>query len=434
MTEGSGATTTGGRPEPASPGSTRSPAPLPPTLWQRTFSALRHRNYRLWFLGQLVSLVGTWMQITAQSFLVFQLTHSTAYLGFVGFANGLPSWLFMLYGGVVADRVARRTLLLLTQSTMLLLAAVLAGLAFTGVVQPWHVVLLAFALGTANAFDAPAGQAFVFDLVERADVTNAIALNASQFNLATVVGPTVAGLTYAAFGPAWCFALNGLSYVAVLGALLRMRLPHREPRARASSAVAQLREGVRYTLAHPILRSLIAIQAGTALFGMAYATLLPAWAVAVLGGNATTNGLLQSARGAGSLLGALMIAALAHHGRRGRWLTLGTFLFPAVVLVFAAVRTVPLALAVLVGVGWSSILLFNSANTLVQAHVADALRGRVMAIFSLTFFGGMPLCALWAGPLADGIGAPATLGVSGGLLLGLAVVYWVWAPQVRRLG
>src|SRR5919199_1384197 len=352
MTEGSGTTPTAARPEPAAPGSTHRPAPLPPSAWQRTFSALRHRNYRLWFLGQLVSLVGTWMQITAQSFLVFQLTHSTAYLGFVGFANGLPSWLFMLYGGVVADRVARRTLLLLTQSTMLLLAAVLAGLAFTGVVQPWHVVLLAFALGTANAFDAP---------------------------------------------------------------------------------VAQLREGVRYTLAHPILRSLIAIQAGTALFGMAYATLLPAWAVAVLGGNATTNGLLQSARGAGSLLGALMIAALAHHGRRGRWLTLGTFLFPAVVLIFAAVRTVPLALAVLVGVGWSSILLFNAANTLVQAHVADALRGRVMAIFSLTFFGGMPLCALWAGPLADGIGAPATLGVSGGLLLGLAVVYWVWAPQVRRL-
>src|ERR671932_299859 len=197
----------------------------PPSFWRRTFAALQHRNYRLWFLGQLVSLVGTWMQITAQSFLVFQLTHSTAYLGYVGFASGLPSWLFMLYGGVVADRVARRTLLLLTQSTMLLLAAVLAVLAFTGVVQPWHVVLLAFALGTANAFDAPAGQAFVFDLVARADVTNAIALNASQFNLATVVGPTVAALTYPAFGPAWCFALNGLSYVAVLAALLRMRLP-----------------------------------------------------------------------------------------------------------------------------------------------------------------------------------------------------------------
>src|ERR687885_66355 len=257
MTEGSGTTPTAARPEPAAPGSTHRPAPLPPNAWARTFAALRHPNYRLWFMGQLVSLVGTWMQITAQSFLVFQLTHSTAYLGFVGFANGLPSWLFMLYGGVVADRVARRTLLLLTQSTMLLLAAVLAVLAFTGVVQPWHVVLLAFALGTANAFDAPAAQAFVFELVDRDDVTNAIALNASQFNLATVVGPTVAGLTYAAFGAAWCFALNGVSFLAVIVALVLMKLPARTIAPRTQSAFAQLSEGIRYTLSHPLLRTLI---------------------------------------------------------------------------------------------------------------------------------------------------------------------------------
>src|SRR5918997_2831045 len=239
--------------------SSHGPPAAPTTFWQRTFAALRHPNYRLWFFGQLVSLVGTWMQITAQSFLVFELTHSTAYLGYVGFANGLPAWLFMLYGGVVADRVARRRLLVITQSTMLVLALVLAALSFTQLVQPWHVVLLALLLGTTNAFDAPAAQAFVFDLVDREDVTNAIALNSSQFNLATVVGPTVAGLTYAAFGPAWCFALNGVSYLAVIAALLRMRLPAREPAARASSAFTQLKQGVRYTLTHPILRSLVVI-------------------------------------------------------------------------------------------------------------------------------------------------------------------------------
>ncbi len=401
--------------------------------WQRTFAALRHRNYRLWFFGQLVSLIGTWMQITAQSFLVFELTHSTAYVGFVGFANGLPSWLLMLFGGVIADRVAPRRLLVFTQSTMMVLALVLAGLSFSHLVQPWHVVLLALLLGIVNAFDAPASQAFIFDLVERKDIANAVALNSSQFNLATVIGPTVAGLTYAAFGPGWCFGLNGVSYLAVITALLLMRLANRERAARASSAFTQLKEGVRYTLKHPILRSLIAIQGATALFGMAYATLLPAWAVAVLGGNATTNGLLQSARGAGSLLGALMLAALAYLGHRGRWLTLGTFAFPLALLAFAAIRTLPFALLLLVAIGWTSICLFNSANTLVQGHVADEMRGRVMAIFSLTFFGGMPLCALWAGQLADRIGPPMTLVVSASILLALAVLYWTLAPRVRQL-
>src|ERR687894_416285 len=244
----------------------------PSNAWMRTFAALRHPNYRLWFLGQLVSLVGTWMQITAQSFLIFELTRSTAYLGYVGFANGLPAWLFMLYGGVVADRVARRTLLVITQSTMLVLAAILAALTLAQLVQPWHIVLLALALGTANAFDAPAAQAFVFELVDREDVTNAIALNATLFNLATVVGPTVAGLTYAAFGAAWCFGLNGVSFLGVITALLLMRLPARTIAPRTRSALADLKEGLRYTISHPLLRYLIAVPAVTALFGMAYAT------------------------------------------------------------------------------------------------------------------------------------------------------------------
>jgi len=177
----------GPRPE-AAAAHPRTPAPPPPTIWQRTFSALQYPNYRLWFQGQLVSMVGTWMQITAQGFLVFQLTHSTAYLGYVGFANGVPSLLFMLFGGVIADRVMRRKLLVITQSTMMLLAFLLAALTFAQLVQPWHIVLLALALGTANAFDAPAGQAFVLELVDRQELTNAIALNATLFNLATVVG------------------------------------------------------------------------------------------------------------------------------------------------------------------------------------------------------------------------------------------------------
>ena len=405
----------------------------PPTFWQRMFAALRYRNYRLWFMGQLVSLVGTWMQITAQGFLVFELTRSTAYLGYVGFAAGIPSWLFMLYAGVIADRVAARSLMVITQSIMMILALILAALTFAGLVQPWHIVLLALALGTANAFDAPARQTFVVELVERKDLTNAIALNASMFNLGSVVGPTVAGLTYAAFGAAWCFALNGVSFVAVIIALLLMRLQPRTVVQRTRSALAELKEGVRYTLGHPLLPALIALPGVTALFGSAYGTLLPAWAVDVLGGNATTNGLLQSARGIGSLVGALAIAALAHRGGRGRWLTTATFVYPILLLGFSGARVVPLALALLVGVGLSGILIFNMANTLVQSHVSDQLRGRVMSIYTLTFFGGMPLGALWSGALAQFIGAPLTIVVSSLLSLLCAAFFWLRVPHLREL-
>jgi len=405
----------------------------PPSFWRRTFAALQYPNYRRWFVGQLVSMIGTWMQTTAQGFLVFQLTHSTAYLGYVGFAAGIPSWLFMLYGGVIADRVARRRLLVITQSTMMMLAFILAALTFLDLVQPWHIVLLALALGTTNAFDAPSRQAFVLELVDRKDMTNAIALNSSLFNLATVVGPTVAGLTYAAFGAAWCFLINGISFLAVILALLLMRLPPHSAAPRTRSALAQLQEGLSYTLRNPLLRTLIAVPGVAALFGTAYATLLPAWAVEVLGGDATTNGLLQSARGAGSLLGALMIAAFAHTGLRGRWLTTGLFVFPTLLLVFAALRSVPLALLVLVGVGWGSMVLFNLANSLVQTHVSDELRGRVMSIFTLTFFGGMPLGSLWSGTLAGFIGAPQTVVLSALIVLGFALLFWVIVPDLRRL-
>jgi len=339
----------------------------------------------------------------------------------------------MLYGGVIADRVARRNLLVITQSTMMLLAFILAALTFSDLVQPWHIVLLALALGTTNAFDAPSRQAFVLELVDRRDMTNAIALNSSLFNLATVVGPTVAGLTYAAFGAAWCFFLNGVSFLAVIAALLLMQLPARTAPPRTRSALAQLQEGLGYTLRNPLLRTLIAVPGVAALFGTAYSTLLPAWAVQVLGGDATTNGLLQSARGAGSLLGALMIAAFAHASRRGRWLTTGLFVFPTLLLVLSAVRSVPLSLLVLVGVGWGSMVLFNLANSLVQTHVSDELRGRVMSIYTLTFFGGMPLGSLWSGTLAGFIGAPQTVVVSALIVLGFALLFWVVVPDLRRL-
>ena len=207
---------------------TRISAAFPKSV-RRTFIALKYPNYRLWFGGQLISLVGTWMQATAQGYLVYTLTGSAKWLGLVGFAAGVPSWLFTLYGGVIADRIPRRTLLLITQTVMMILAFILTGLVYWNIVQPWQIVLLAFLLGIANAFDAPARQSFVVELVDRPDLTNAIAINSTMFNLATVVGPAVAGLTYAAFGAAMCFAINGLSFLGVIIALLLMKLKSQPP-------------------------------------------------------------------------------------------------------------------------------------------------------------------------------------------------------------
>lgn len=399
----------------------------------RTFSALRHHNYRLWFIGQLVSLFGTWMQATAQGFLVFELTNSPAYLGYVGFANGLPSWLFMLYAGVVADRMPRRTLLVLTQCAMMVLAIILAALTFTRLIQAWHIIVLALLLGIANAFDAPARQAFVLEMVDREDLTNAIALNSSMFNAATAVGPAVAGITYAALGPAWCFSINAVTFVAVIAALMLMRLkPMNMPSVRAS-ALSAFKEGVGFVLKHEIIRLLMMVVVATSLFGMGFATLTPAWSVKVLGGDATTNGLLQSARGLGSMLGALMIASLGNYRYRGRMLTLGSFVFPILLLLFVFARWVPLSLALLLGVGWGFMILINSANSLVQTQVPDNLRGRVMSIFTFTFFGFLPIGALVAGNLAERFGEPLAVVFGSVVCLLFAAVVWLTAPKVRAL-
>lgn len=400
---------------------------------QTTFAALNYYNFRLWFIGQLVSLVGSWMQTTAQGFLVFQLTNSPAYLGLVGFAAGVPSWFFMLFGGVVADRFPRRWLMIITQSAMMVLAFIQAALTFTGLIQPWHIVVLAFLLGIATAFDAPARQSFVLEMVDREHMANAIALNATMFQMATVVGPTVAGLTYAWIGPAWCFTINGISYIAVIIALYFMRINLVPLNARPRSAVQDLGEGLRYVIHHPTIRTLILMAAVTSLFGMGFVTLIPAWAVTILGGDAATNGLMQAARGLGALAGALLIAALTTFKARGKLMTIGTLVFPILLIVFAFIRTVPLSLLVLVGVGWGFMVLFNSLNILVQSQVSDQLRGRVMSIYTLTFFGGMPLSALWAGAVAEKYGEPPTIIIGALIALAFAIVVIWRMPRIREL-
>ncbi len=399
---------------------------------RRTFAALAYPNYRLWFFGQMTSLFGTWMQSTAQGYLVFELTHSEVYLGYVGFASGIATWMFTLYGGVIADRIPRRRLLVITQTFSMLLAFTLSLLVFLRVVAPWHIILLAFGLGVVNAFDAPARQSFVLEMVDRPVLTNAIALNSTMFNTATAIGPAIGGLTYAAFGPGWCFALNGASFIAVIGALLAMRLQPMEARASAGSAFADIREGIRAVRVDKRILAIICLLGGLSLFANAFSVLLPAWAVQVLNGDALTNGVLTSARGLGALLAALSIASLSHRLRKGRIMTIASVVFPFTLVLFSLTRSLPLSLLTIFGVGAANILVVNLANALVQGLVADGVRGRVMGIYMLSFFGFMPVGAIIAGAAATAIGAPRTIALGAACFLVCSLVVILLVPSLRR--
>jgi MFS family permease len=377
--------------------------------WRRTFSSLQHPNYRLWFVGQIISLFGTWMQATAQGFLVFELTHSPIYLGYVGFAAGIPVWLFMFYGGVVADRLPRRTVILFTQSVMMILAFILAVITFLHIVQAWHIIILAFFLGLANAFDAPARQAFLLELVDRKALVNAIALNSTMFNAARALGPAAAGIIYAVFGAAWCFTINGLSFIGVIAALIMMELKPQPKPIQTKSTFLELKEGLIYSISHPMIRTLMLLVATANLFGISFITLIPAWAVSILHGNAATNGIMQSARGLGALITALFIASLGSPKYIYKLLTIGIFSLPLSVLLFALVYWLPLSLLMLAGNGIALILVFNLSNAIIQNIVPDSFRGRVMSIYTFTSFGFLPLGSLLIGILAEQYNEPDAL-------------------------
>lgn len=398
-----------------------------------TFIALRYRNYQLWFEGQLVSLVGTWMQNTAQGFLVFQLTNSPAFLGYVAFATGLPSWLFTLYGGVIADRIPRRRLIVITQASMMALAFTQAWLVFAGLIQPWHILVLAFFLGIANAFDAPARQSFVVELVDRQDLTNAIALNSTMFNLATVVGPAVAGLTYAWVGPAWCFTINGLSFMAVIGALLRMKFNRPVELATSGSAFSQVKEGFNYIRRSSSIMGLFILVGMVGIFANGMLTLIPAWAVDVLHGDAATNGLMLSARGFGSMAGGIFIAWFSRFRIRGKALSIGSLILPVMMLAFAFITTIPLSLVLLCLTGFFFMLVINNANAMTQTFVPDHLRGRVMGIFVMIFFGAQPIGSLLAGQLAEATSEPISVLVAGVCLLLCSLIIRFRIPELSRL-
>ena len=400
---------------------------------KQTFIALRHPNYRLWFYGQLVSLVGTWMQNTAQGFLIYQLTNSPAFLGYVAFASGLPSWLFTLYGGVIADRISRRKMIIITQASMMILAFIQAALVFSGLIQPWHILILAFLLGIATAFDAPARQSFVVELVDREDLTNAIALNSTMFNMATVVGPAVAGFAYALVGPAWCFTINGISFIAVITALAMMKLPELIEKAEPGNIIARINEGLDYMRNSQVIIGIMIMVGIVGAFGSGVFTLTPAWSVEVLKGDASTNGLMLSARGLGSMIGGLFIAWLSRYRVRGKAFAAGSLLLPVVIAGFAIMTNIPFSLVFLCLVGFFFMLVINNANALIQTAVPDHLRGRVMSIYVLVFFGAQPLGSLLAGELAEKMREPVSVLIFSACLMVSSVIVFLRIPSLKNL-
>jgi MFS family permease len=397
--------------------------------WRQTFAALRHRNFRLFFVGQLVSLIGTWMQNTAQSWLVYQLTGSKLLLGIVAAAGSAPMLLFSLWGGSVADRQPKRTVLLWTQSAMLVLAFALAALVWGGGVRPWHILVLAALGGVAMAFDMPARQAFMVEMTSREDLMNALSLNSSIVNGARVVGPAVAGLLMAHVGLAACFFCNGLSFVAVISGLLLMRLPRFIPPVQPESNWQHALDGFAYVAKHRRVRTLLLLFGVVGIFGWSYSVLLPAFATDILRVGSREYGVLRSANGIGALCGALTVAAYGDYLHRRLLVFGGLGLFSAMLLLLAVTRNYYLALVFMAIAGWGMLLYFSTTNTLIQLSVEDGMRGRVMGIWALVFGGMLPVGGLEAGTLSHWFGVPWTV-ASGAVVCGAAaLVTWLY---VRR--
>ena len=412
---------------------TQRPTSAAPRRVPKTFRAMQHRNFRLYFVGQLISVAGTWMQTVAQALLVYELSRSELMLGVVGFAAAIPSLLISPWGGVIVDRANKRNLLVITQSAAMVLALILAALTFTGAVQVWHIVLLAAGLGVVNAFDGPGRQAFVVEMVGRDDLPNAIAVNSMMFNGARVIGPAIGGVLYVAIGAAGCFLLNGLSFLAVIVCLLMMRLTSRERVVKGESPWRDLLRGLRYVLAHREIMALLMLALIFSVFGISYFAILPAFADQILHIDEAGYGALNSMLGVGALSAAFMIARYGDRGQRGRWLIMANLVFPIGLLIFAnnTSPTIAMGLALLLGVAF--MFEFALINTLLQTSVPDDMRGRVMGLYTLTFFGFAPFGNLALGQWSEIAGMSVTISVSAVLTLTLAGVVIGLVPRLRKL-
>ncbi len=404
-----------------------------PKGFLRTFSALQHRNFRLFWFGQMISLIGTWMQTTAQAWLVLQVTHSAWWLGIVGALQFLPVMLFSLFGGVIADRVPKRTLLLFTQSFAMLQAVILWTLVFTGTVQLWHILVLALMLGATNALDMPTRQAFVVEMVGREDLPNAVALNSSLFNMARIVGPGLGGLLIAWLGVTPLFLLNAISFIPVLIGLALIDISklhtHAKPivagaTTQKQSTMQSLREGLAYIAKTPVVLLIITVIGTVSLFGINFNVVLPLFATDVLHVGPVGFGLISSAIGFGALVSALWLA-WGNKRPNIQHMLVGAIIFCILEAAFALSQLYVLSLVLIAAVGFAQITFSTMANTTLQTVTPDHLRGRVMSVYMLVFAGSVPLGNLFTGGLAHLYGAPISLLAGAGLSLIAAITGWI---------
>lgn len=377
--------------------------------------ALRHRNYRLFFAGQFVSLTGTWMQSVAQAWLIYRLTGSAAQLGLVGFAGQIPVFALALIGGIAADKLNRRRILVATQIASMILALTLAVLTLAGQVRVWQIFVLAILLGVVNAFDLPARQAFIVELVGRDDLPNAIALNSALVNGARIVGPSVAGILVAAVGEGWCFLINAVSYAGVITCLLLLRIAPRMRESNGVGALAHLAGGVTFAWRNRPVRAVLLLLGLVSLAGSPYVVLMPIFADKILRGGPSALGFLLGASGMGALAGALITASRRNQSGLGRRIALASGGFGMCLVLFSLSRSFWLSVVLLLPAGCAWMLQLTSSNTYVQSVVPDHLRGRVMAVYSMMFIGMTPFGALLAGSLAERFGAPVTV-LAGGVI------------------
>lgn len=396
--------------------------------------ALRHRNFRLFTAGQSISLTGNWMQQVAMGWLVYRLTSSAFLLGLVAFAAQGPSFVLAPFAGVLADRLNRRRMVIAAQSVMMAQAIVLTVLVLSGSVAYWHVLLLSAVFGCASAFDIPARQSFLLEMIEsREDLPNAIALNSSMFNGARLIGPAIAGFMIARFGEGIAFLINALSYAPVILALLLMRVASRANQVGRANVLSKLREGFSYAFNFSPIRDVLGLVAAVALFGVPFSMLMPVLAVDTLGGDAKTLGLLMSATGFGALAGALFLAARENVRGLSRVITASAVLFGISLVAFAVSRSLPISMVLLVLAGFGMMVQMAATNTFLQTIVEDDKRGRIMSLYTVAYIGVAPFGSLLAGALAQRIGAPITVAVGGGVCILGAALFARQIPRFREL-
>lgn len=400
---------------------------------KNTFRSLKYRNYRLYFYGQSVSLIGTWIQRITTPWLVYHLTNSAFLLGLVGFAGQIPTFLIAPFAGVFTDRWNRYHLLIITQIAAMVQAFLLAYLYLNGSIQVWHVVVLSVFLGIVNAFDVPVRQSFVIEMVEnKEDLGNAIALNSSMVNGARLFGPSIAGMLIAFTGEGICFLLNGVSYLFVIASLLMMKISPRKAVSSQKHVLTELKEGFRYTFGFAPIRYLILLLALVSLVGMPYTVLMPVFAKEILHGGSHTFGFLMGASGMGALLGAFFLASRRNAVGLDRVIPIAAATFGAGLIAFSFSRFFLLSLALMVFVGLGMMLQMASTNTILQTIVDDDKRGRVMSFYTMAFMGTAPFGSFIAGSLATKIGAPNTL-VVGGIACVLGTLVFVrYLPKLQK--